>query len=111
MAEYRLTHVAQADIVAILAWSEEQFGEEARKRYEALIATAIRDAASRSGDIGHTTRPELGDGVFSWHLAQSRTRAPGETVRRPRHFLICRHDLRILTAAGLHCDSSRGPEI
>ena len=90
MAEYRLTHAAQADIVAILAWSDEQFGQEARTRYETLIAAAIRDAASRTHDVGHTPRPELGDGVFSWHLAHSRTRAPGKTVRRPRHFLICR---------------------
>ena len=65
MARYRLTDAAQADIVSILAWSEEQFGEEARKRYEALIATAIRDAASHTGDVGHTPRPELGDGVCS----------------------------------------------
>ena len=96
MAKYRLTHVAQADIVTILVWSEEQFGKDARKRYEALIATAIRDAASRTGDVGHTTRPELGDGVFSWHLAHSRTRAPGKTVRRPRHFLICRREGDVL---------------
>ena len=74
MAGYRLTHAAQADIAEILAWSHEQFGEEARKRYEALIATAIRDAASRSDDGGHTFRPELGIGVFSWHLSRSRAR-------------------------------------
>ncbi|WP_174844140.1 type II toxin-antitoxin system RelE/ParE family toxin [Cryobacterium fucosi] len=66
MSGYRLTHTAQADIVAILAWSYEQFGEEARKRYETLIATAIRDAASRSDDVGLRPRSELGDGVFSW---------------------------------------------
>ncbi|HET7326906.1 MAG TPA: type II toxin-antitoxin system RelE/ParE family toxin [Nocardioidaceae bacterium] len=92
MAGYRLTHAAQTDIVAILAWSEEQFGEEARKRYEVLIGTAIRDAASRTDDGGQTPRPDLGDGVFSWHLTQSRTRSPGGTVRRPRHFLICRRE-------------------
>lgn len=96
MAGYRLTHVAQADIVAILVRSEEHFGEEVRKRYEELIATAIRDAASHTGDIGQATRPELGDGVFSWHLAQSRTRAPGKTVRHPRHLLICRRDGDVL---------------
>ena len=90
MAKYRLTHVAQTDIVTILAWSEERFGKDARERYEALIATAIRDAASRTGDVGHTARPELGDGVFSWHLAHSRTRDSGKTVPRPRHLLICR---------------------
>lgn len=92
MAGYRLTHAARADIVSILAWSHEQFGEEARKRYEALIARAIRDATSSSGDGGHTPRPELGEGVFSWHLSRSRARAPGGKVHRPRHFLICRRD-------------------
>jgi toxin ParE1/3/4 len=92
MAEYRLTHTARADIVSILAWSNEQFGPEARKRYEALIATAIRDAASRSADGGHTLRPELGEGVFTWHLSRSRARAPGDRVHRPRHFLVCRPD-------------------
>jgi toxin ParE1/3/4 len=92
MAGYRLSHAAQDDIVSILAWTDEQFGEEARKRYEVLIATAIRDAASRADDGGHTSRPELGGGVFSWHLSSSRTHAPGRSVRRPRHFLICRRD-------------------
>jgi toxin ParE1/3/4 len=92
MARYRLTQAARADIVSILAWSHVQFGEQARNRYEALITTAIRDAATRSDGVGRTARPELGDGVFSWHLAQSRTRSPGGTVHRPRHFLICRRD-------------------
>ena len=96
MAEYRLTRAAQADIISILAWSDEQFGEEARKRYEALIVTAIRDAASRTDKAGHTPRPELGEGVFSWHLSQSRARSPGSGVRRPRHFLICRRDGEML---------------
>lgn len=96
MPRYRLTHAAQADIISILAWSHEQFGEEARKRYEALIATAIRDAAACGGTAERVPRPELGDGMFAWHLAQSRTRSPGGTVRRPRHFLICRLDGDVL---------------
>lgn len=96
MARYRLSHAAQVDIVSILAWSDEQFGPEARKRYETLITTAIRDAASHTNDMGHTPRPELGDGVFSWHLSQSRTHSPGKSVHRPRHFLICRRDNDVL---------------
>lgn len=96
MARYRLTHAAQADIVSILAWSQDQFGEEARRRYGALIAAAIRDAATRSDKVGRVLRPELGGGVFSWHLAQSRTRSPGGNVHRPRHFLICRRDGDVL---------------
>ncbi|MGH3447843.1 MAG: type II toxin-antitoxin system RelE/ParE family toxin [Nocardioidaceae bacterium] len=96
MARYRLTHAAQADITSILAWSHDQFGEQARERYEALITTAIRDAATRSDEVGQTVRPELGEGVFSWHLAQSRARSPGGNVHRPRHFLICRRDGDVL---------------
>jgi len=92
MARYRLTEAAQSDIIAILAWSHERFGSEARRRYEALIAAAIRDAAERSDGGGPTARPELGEGVFSWHLAQSRSRSDGGMVHRPRHFLICRRD-------------------
>lgn len=79
-----------ADIVSILAWSDQQFGEEARKRYEALIANAIRDAASHVDDVEHTPRPGLGEGVFSWHLSRSRSRSLEGKVGRPRHFLICR---------------------
>ena len=90
MASYRLTHSAQADIVSILAWSEVQFGEDARKRYELLIAAAIRGASSRTDEVGQMPRPELGGGVFSWHLSQSRIDSLEGAVRRPRHFLLCR---------------------
>lgn len=96
MANYRLSHAAQADIISILGWSDEQFGEEARKRYESLIAAAIRGAASTTDDAGHTPRPELGDGVFTWHLSQSRAQPPGRKVHRPRHFLVCRQDGDVL---------------
>jgi toxin ParE1/3/4 len=92
MADYRLTHAAQADIVAILAWSEEQFGRQARERYEALIVTVVRDAALGDDTAGRTPRPELGDNVFTRHLALSRTHTPGKPVHNPRHFLICRED-------------------
>jgi toxin ParE1/3/4 len=100
MAGYRLTHAAQADIVAILAWTDEQFGEEARSRYQTLIATAIRDAFSPISDVGHTPRPELGDDVFSWHLAQSRTHTSGKAAGRPRHFLPCPRKATWSSSAG-----------
>lgn len=92
MTLYRLTHAAQSDIAAILDWMEAEFGTEARNRYQSLIATAIRDVASSENQVGYTPRPELGDGVFSWHLSQSRAESPGGRVRRPRHFLVCLRD-------------------
>lgn len=92
MRRYRISHAAASDIVAILAWSQEEFGEQARERYEALIAAAIHDIAADPVRPGSIERPELGDGVRSWHLRGSRGDAPGSTVRRPRHFLIYRTD-------------------
>jgi toxin ParE1/3/4 len=96
MARYRLSDAAQADIIDILAWSQEQFGEAARLRYESLIVTALRDVATQPNRPGSVERPELGAGVRSWHLGLSRYRARGGVVRRPRHFLIYRVESELL---------------
>lgn len=92
MVQYRLTASAQSDIVDILVWSQERFGEVARKRYEALIVAALRDIATRPDRPGSVERPELGSAVRSWHLRLSRERVSDEigVVRHPRHFLIYR---------------------
>lgn len=92
MAVARLTDSAQSDVLAILAWTHEKFGEDARKRYETLIVTAVQDAASLGEVGGLKWRPELGAGVCSWHFSNSRARTSGAAVARPRHVLICRRD-------------------
>lgn len=94
MAGYRLTGLAKADIVTILAWTERQFGEVARARYATLITAALRDISSQPDRVGNILRPELGEGVRSWHLRLSRERArtAAGIVRRPRHFLVYRID-------------------
>ncbi len=92
MFRYRLSSAAQSDILGILAWSQERFGDGARTRYEALIVAALRDVATQPDRPGSLERPELGVAVRSWHLRLSRERARAETgvVREPRHFLIYR---------------------
>jgi toxin ParE1/3/4 len=90
MLRYRLSAAAQADVVDILAWTQEQFGEAARLRYQALIVAALRDIAAQPDRPGSLDRPELGIGVRSWHLRSSRDRAGAGLVRRPRHFVIYR---------------------
>lgn len=98
MLRYRLSAAAQADIAEILAWSHEQFGEDARLRYEALIMAALRDIAEQPERAGSLARPELGSGVRSWHLRLSRDRARGAlgVVHKPRHFLIYRPESDLL---------------
>jgi toxin ParE1/3/4 len=90
MRRIRLSQAAQSDIIEILAWSHAQFGEDARQRYEALIAAAIRDVARMQTSVVSTERPELGPGVQCWHLRQSRRRSKAAIVQRPRHFLLYR---------------------
>ena len=92
MFRYRLSEAAQGDVLDILGWTGEQFGEVARLRYESLIVAALRDVALQPDRPGSLARPELGAGVRSWHLRLSREHVnPGVgTVHRPRHFLVYR---------------------
>ncbi|MFT4297213.1 MAG: type II toxin-antitoxin system RelE/ParE family toxin [Micropruina sp.] len=93
MGRYRLSAAAQSDVAGILAWSQEQFGESARKRYQALLSAALRDVAAQPEGIGAIRRPELGDDFVTWHLRLSRNHVPSTvgTVQRPRHLLVYRH--------------------
>jgi len=92
MAQFRLTAAAQADIVAILAYTHDRFGERARLRYEKLIAAALRDIAEDPARPGSLDRSELGANARSWHLRGSRERARNETrsVKHPRHLILFR---------------------
>lgn len=92
MGRYRLSAQARSDVTDILAWSQEQFGESARKRYQSLLSAAFRDVAAAPQGIDTTPRPELGVGILVWHLRLSRDHVPPEigTVHRPRHFVVYR---------------------
>jgi len=92
MARLRLSAAAEADIVGILTWSEDRFGDAARRRYEVLLAAALRDLAVDPERVGSAARPEIGPDVRSYHLFHSRERArtEGEIVHRPRHFILYR---------------------
>jgi toxin ParE1/3/4 len=89
---YRLSAAAEEDIIQLLAYTQDRFGEIARRRYEALLAAGLRDIASDPERPGSVARSELGPGVRSYHLRLSRGRArtPDGLVRQPRHFLLYR---------------------
>jgi toxin ParE1/3/4 len=93
MPRYRLARSAQEDIIDLLAYTEVNFGEIARLRYERLLDTALRDIAAEPDRAGSVARPEVGVGVRSYHLRYSRQRAKNEhgVVLRPRHLLLYRH--------------------
>ena len=88
----RLSRDAEQDILEILAHSEENFGDVARRRYEALLFVAMNDIATDPERLGSWPRPEIADSIRSYHLVQSRNRVPSGIglVQRPRHFLLYR---------------------
>jgi toxin ParE1/3/4 len=94
-ARLRITAPAGRDIAAALRWSTERFGVSGRRRYEILIATALRDIAQGSHRPAATERPDLGQGVQVYHLRHSRDRArtADGVVRTPRHFIVFRSTL------------------
>jgi toxin ParE1/3/4 len=92
MIAYRLSGAALEDIVELLAYTDATHGETARRRYERLLVTALRDIAADPQRIGSVARPEFGEHVRSYHLRYSRERARTEhgIVLKPRHLLLYR---------------------
>jgi toxin ParE1/3/4 len=107
MLRYRMSDVAQVDVINILAWTHERLGEPARLRYESLIVAALRDLATQPDRPGSIARPELGAGVRSWHLRLSRNHVAtgADVVRRPRHFLVYRFEPALLVVGRVLHDS------
>jgi toxin ParE1/3/4 len=83
---------AEEDIVKILAWSHEHFGDQARLRYEALLTQAIVDIAENPDRVGSVSREELTAGARTYHLWHSRQRIAKTigVIGKPRHFLLFR---------------------
>jgi toxin ParE1/3/4 len=90
MARYRLSDPAKADIATILRASETMHGNEARIRYRALLAAAMRRLAA--APMGHSTvdRSELFVGVRSYHIRHSRHESREAPVREPVHVIFYR---------------------
>jgi toxin ParE1/3/4 len=89
---YRLSATATQDIIQLLAYTQDRFGEIVRQRYEALLVAALRDVAADPERRGSVARSELGTGIRSYHLRHSSrgARTSDGIVRQPRHFLLYR---------------------
>ncbi|HMN85658.1 MAG TPA: type II toxin-antitoxin system RelE/ParE family toxin [Bauldia sp.] len=90
MARLRLSAPARADIAAILALSRERFGGAASDRYRTLLTAAIRRIASNPEGRSTVSRPEIGDGLRSFHLRHSRNETGTTAVARPVHVIFFR---------------------
>jgi len=87
MAQLRVSRAAQADLASILTTSLERWGESGRARYAALLATAIRRAATHPYGPLTKDRTDLAAGLRSFHVRHVR----GEHgVGSPVHVLYFR---------------------
>lgn len=92
MPQYRISNAARADVVDILRFSQTQFGDQARQRYQALILAALQALADTPYRIGSHDRDEVAPGLRSYHLVYSRQQAKQThgTVKSPRHTVFYR---------------------
>jgi toxin ParE1/3/4 len=89
MASYRLSRLAEDDLLRILSTSEERWGPEARRRYAAIIIAAMRKVATDPKGLTTRDRAELLTGVRSMHLRHARAHSQ-ERVRHPVHVVYYR---------------------
>ena len=90
MPSFRLSRLAEADLVGILAASSRQWGADGRSRYAALLAAAMRKIAAEPEGPTTRRRDELRPGIRSFHLRHARGGDPAGRVRRPVHVLYYR---------------------
>lgn len=85
----RIQPAARRDIEEALRWSLDNFGERALRRYQRLIAEALKEIAANPQLIPSYEMSGLQPGIRLYHLRHSRRRAivEGESVREPRHFV------------------------
>ncbi|HCD6285279.1 TPA: type II toxin-antitoxin system RelE/ParE family toxin [Pseudomonas aeruginosa] len=90
MAKYRISHDAQADIIDILRFTHNRFGDAARRRHQALIGAALEAVATDPQLVCSISREELGAGLRIIHLIYCRSIPNVGKVVRPRHFVFYR---------------------
>ena len=89
--QHYLSLAAEQDIIEILAWSEENFGELGRIRYEKLIIAAIRNLSENPEKQGVQRRDEVIENARLYHLIYSRKIVAVDLrVNTTRHFILFR---------------------
>lgn len=87
----RLSTPALADIEHILEWTTSAFSTSGRKRYEALIQTALIALAANPTRLGTRQRDDIAPAICTYHLASSRKHSTHATqVAKPRHLILFR---------------------
>ena len=113
MAERRTTQYLvsfRRDLAEVLSHSAREFGILGAERYAKLVDQALVHLQENPTRPGASMRPTLAGNVRVYHLAFSRSRSFGETVRTPRHFVWYRFTADHVQFARLLHDSRDLPQ-
>lgn len=92
-----VAHAARDGLEDILEWTTSAFGNIGRRRYEALIQTALTELAANPSRTGIRQRSDIGKGICTYHLSSSRKRASTSTqVAKPRHLIFFRVNANVV---------------
>lgn len=78
----RLTQPAELDFAAIIAWTNEHFGERQARRYADTIIAALSVLSEGPAAAGATERDDIAKGLLTVHVARG--------GRKGRHLLMLR---------------------
>jgi toxin ParE1/3/4 len=78
----RLSDLADTDFQGILLWTENRFGEEQARIYEEALIAILASLSEGPSTPGARSRPEVGKGLHTLHVAGTR--------RRARHLVLFR---------------------
>ncbi|MBC3435853.1 type II toxin-antitoxin system RelE/ParE family toxin [Pseudomonas sp. BW16M2] len=92
-ATIRLSHAARNDISEILRFTQVQFGDAARRRYQGLLQAALRSISESPEQAGSCKRTEVAAGLRSLHLMHCRSVSTAGRVARPRHLILYRQQM------------------
>ena len=90
MGRYRLSEPAKADIASLLRTSETTHGVEARMRYRALLAAAIRRVAADPSGVSTVDRSDVLESIRSFHIRHSRSESREAPVGDRVHVIFYR---------------------
>jgi toxin ParE1/3/4 len=90
MARFRIARPALLDLANILSTSAERWGAEARQRYAAVLAAAMRQVAAEPDGPLSKKRPDVRSGIRSFHVRYARRSTDTAQVTRPVHVLYYR---------------------
>ncbi len=82
-----ITDPARNDLTDIRTYTTNTHGPDIADAYDVLMKQAFKDLVDDPFRHGSKDRPEINEGIRTYHVSLSRSRAASR-IKRPRHFVL-----------------------